>query len=84
MALFPDDAPLRALGGMFVADLLADVLKIFAYIAVSLTLVYSRSYLAARGLFRGETFVLALLGAARHDGDDLGQQLRAPCTWASS
>src|SRR5664279_5256863 len=32
---------------------------------VVLTLVYSRSYLAARGLFRGETFVLmmfALLG----------------------
>lgn len=57
---FPDDTPLRAFGGMFVADKLAGVLKIFAYLAVSLTLFYSRSYLAARGLFRGETFVLAL------------------------
>src|SRR5258708_28809440 len=61
----PDDTPLRALGGMFIADGLADVLKLFAYISVSLTLFYSRTYLAARGLFRGETFVLmltALLG----------------------
>jgi NADH-quinone oxidoreductase subunit N len=61
----PDFTPLRALGGMFVTDKLADVLKLFAYISVSMTLFYSRSYLAARGLFRGETFVLmltALLG----------------------
>ena len=61
----PDDTPLRAFGNMFVTDKLADVLKIFSYIAVSLTLFYSRGYLLARGLFRGETFVLmltALLG----------------------
>ncbi|HEX5862766.1 MAG TPA: NADH-quinone oxidoreductase subunit NuoN [Casimicrobiaceae bacterium] len=61
----PDDTPLRAFGNMYITDKLADVLKLFAYIAVSLTLFYSRSYLAARGLFRGETFVLmltALLG----------------------
>src|SRR5208282_3455214 len=61
----PDDTPQRALGGMFVADKLASVLKIFSYLAVSLTLFYSRTYLAQRGLFRGETFVLmltALLG----------------------
>ncbi|HEX8011901.1 MAG TPA: NADH-quinone oxidoreductase subunit NuoN [Casimicrobiaceae bacterium] len=56
----PDETPLRTLGGMFVADKLADALKLFAYVAVSLTLFYSRTYLAARGLFRGETFVLAL------------------------
>lgn len=56
----PDDTPLRALGGMFIVDKLASILKIFAYIAVSLMLFYSRSYLALRGLFRGETFVLAL------------------------
>src|SRR5438105_3167045 len=61
----PDDTPLRAFGNMYVTDKLADVLKLFAYVAVSLTLFYSRGYLAARGLFRGETFVLmltALLG----------------------
>jgi NADH-quinone oxidoreductase subunit N len=56
----PDDMPLRAFGNMFVTDKLADVLKLFACIAVSLTLFYSRGYLAARGLFRGETFVLML------------------------
>src|SRR5258706_2651250 len=61
----PDDTPLRALGGMFIADKLADAMKLLAYVSVSLTLFYSRTYLAARGLFRGETFVLmltALLG----------------------
>jgi NADH-quinone oxidoreductase subunit N len=57
---FSDGAPQHALGGMFVADQLASVLKVFSYVAVSLMLFYSRSYLAARGLFRGETFVLAL------------------------
>ena len=57
---FPQDAPVHALGGMFVSDQMASVLKLFSYIAVSLMLFYSRSYLAARGLFRGETFVLAL------------------------
>ena len=61
----PDDTPLRALGGMFIADKLADAMKLLAYVSVSLTLFYSRTYLAARALFRGETFVLmltALLG----------------------
>jgi NADH-quinone oxidoreductase subunit N len=57
---FHDEAPQRALGGMLVADQLASVLTIFSCVAVSLMLFYSRSYLAARGLFRGETFVLAL------------------------
>jgi NADH-quinone oxidoreductase subunit N len=56
----PDDTPLRALSGMFVTDKLADALKLFVYLSASLTLFYSRSYLAARGLFRGETFVLTL------------------------
>ena len=50
---------------MVVDDMLADLLKFLSCVAVSLMLFYSRSYLAARGLFRGETFVLmlfALLG----------------------
>ncbi len=57
--------PVRVFGEMFVADALADLLKIVSVLIVILTLVYSRAYLAARGLFRGETFVLmmfALLG----------------------
>jgi NADH-quinone oxidoreductase subunit N len=52
--------PSRVLGGMVVADLLADSLKFMACLAVSLMLFYSRSYFASRGLFRGETFVLTL------------------------
>jgi len=46
--------------GMFVSDLMASVLKMFTYIAVALCLVYSRTYMADRGLYRGEYFVLAL------------------------
>ncbi len=52
--------PVRAFGGMVVDDMLSDVLKLFALISVSLTLAYSRGYLAARGLYRGEMFVLTL------------------------
>src|SRR5207245_8340215 len=46
--------------GMFVSDMMASTLKMFTYIAVSLCLVYSRVYMAERGLYRGEYFALAL------------------------
>jgi NADH-quinone oxidoreductase subunit N len=46
--------------GMFVSDMMASTLKMFTYIAVALCLVYSRVYMADRGLYRGEYFVLAL------------------------
>jgi len=52
--------PARVLHGLVVDDMLSDLLKFFSYFAVSLMLFYSRGYLAARGLFRGETFVLTL------------------------
>jgi NADH-quinone oxidoreductase subunit N len=52
--------PVYALSGFVVDDLFGALLKLFCYIAVSLTLFYSRRYLELRGLFRGETFVLAL------------------------
>jgi len=52
--------PARAFGNMVVDDMLSDVLKLFALVAVVLTLFYSRAYLVARDLFRGETFVLTL------------------------
>src|SRR5712671_776711 len=45
---------------MFVSDLMASVLKMFTYVAVALCLAYSRVYMAERGLYRGEYFVLAL------------------------
>jgi NADH-quinone oxidoreductase subunit N len=51
--------------GMFVSDMLSHVLKLFAYVAVSAALVYSRRYLLERGLLRGEFLTLllfALLG----------------------
>ena len=55
----------RAMHNMVVDDLVADFLRLASFVAVSLVLFYSRSYLALRGLFRGEVFVLilfALLG----------------------
>ncbi len=45
---------------MFVDDLMADVLKLFCYLSVSMMLVYSRNYLMARGLFTGEFMALSL------------------------
>ncbi|OJW95048.1 NADH-quinone oxidoreductase subunit NuoN [Thiobacillus sp. 65-1402] len=52
--------PLLALGGLFIDDPLADVLKLFLYLTVAAVLVYSRGYLRERGLYKGEFFVLAL------------------------
>ena len=46
--------------GMFVADQMADVLKLMVCIAVGSTLVYARVYAGARDMYRGEFFVLAL------------------------
>ena len=45
---------------MFVDDLMSDVLKLLTFLAVSMMLVYSRSYLIARGLFTGEFLSLTL------------------------
>jgi len=46
--------------GMFVDDALADILKMMVYVTVSVVLVYSRSYISARGMLGGEFFSLAL------------------------
>jgi NADH-quinone oxidoreductase subunit N len=51
--------------GLFVSDVMANLLKMTAYIAVSVALVYSRQYLLDRNLMRGEFIALllfALLG----------------------
>jgi NADH-quinone oxidoreductase subunit N len=49
---------------MFVLDPMASLLKVFSYIAVGLTLIYSRQYVTARGMvggnLGGEFYVLAL------------------------
>jgi len=52
--------PATAFSGMVADDMLADTLKFLNCAAVSLALFYSRGYCGARGLFRGETFVLTL------------------------
>src|SRR6476660_6919948 len=45
---------------MFVDDLMSDVLKLIVCAAVMIVLAYSRPYVVARGMFRGEFFALAL------------------------
>ncbi len=52
--------PVYTFSGMFVDDLMSDVLKLLVYAAVMVMLVYSRAYVAARSLFRGEFFMLVL------------------------
>jgi len=51
---------IRGYNGLVIDDMLADFLRIASFISVSLMLFYSRSYLVARGLFRGDVFVLTL------------------------
>jgi NADH-quinone oxidoreductase subunit N len=46
--------------GMFVADPLANMLKLFIYLTVAIVLVYSQAYIRDREMYRGEFFVLAL------------------------
>lgn len=45
---------------MFVDDLLADFLKLVLYLAVIVVIIYSRDYLAARDLDKGEYYALTL------------------------
>ena len=45
---------------MFVDDLLSDFLKMVVYLSVFVVLIYSRAYLAARNLDKGEYYLLVL------------------------
>ena len=54
------ESRLVLLGGHFVADPMGTVLKLFAYGAAAVTLLYSRDYLERRELLKGEYLVLAL------------------------
>ncbi len=54
--------PVFTFSNMFVADRLADVLKLAIYAVTASVFVYSRDYLRARGMYRGEYFVLGLFG----------------------
>lgn len=55
------DQRFHAFDGMFVADPMGDLLKLFSYGTVAVTFIYSREYLQRRGLFKGEYFVLGLV-----------------------
>jgi NADH-quinone oxidoreductase subunit N len=52
------------LSNMFVADPMANLLKVFSYVAVAFTLIYARQYAGERGMMSGnlggEFYVLAL------------------------
>lgn len=49
-----------AFNNMFIDDPLADVLKLMIYLSTSMVLIYSRSYITLRGMFRGEFYALIL------------------------
>lgn len=57
-----ENAGLITFSGMFVNDSMGNVLKLFTYLTVALTFVYSRDYLSDRNLFTGEFYVLGLFG----------------------
>jgi NADH-quinone oxidoreductase subunit N len=48
--------------GSYVTDPASGVLKMFAYVALGITFLYSREYLQNNGLLKGEFFVLGLFG----------------------
>jgi NADH-quinone oxidoreductase subunit N len=50
-----------AFDGMFIADPMGDVLKLFSYGTVAVSFLYSREYLQRKGLFKGEYFILGLI-----------------------
>ena len=50
-----------AFDGMYIADPMGDVLKLFSYGTVAVSFLYSREYLQRRGLFKGEYFILGLI-----------------------
>ncbi len=53
---------ITAFNGHYVQDILSTVLKLSMYLTCSAVFLYSRDYLQARALFKGEYYVLALLG----------------------
>jgi NADH-quinone oxidoreductase subunit N len=54
------DAPTVLFSGMYVADPLSTVLKLLSFLFVAVALLYSRPALQARGLLKGEYYVLVL------------------------
>ena len=48
--------------GAYITDPASGVLKMFAYVALGVTFLYSREYLQNNGLLKGEFFVIGLFG----------------------
>ncbi len=61
-AIWQVDQVSLTFSGSFVADPAGTVLKLVTCLVVALVFLYSRAYLEAHGLFRGEFFVLGLFG----------------------
>jgi NADH-quinone oxidoreductase subunit N len=55
-----DGMTVTTFSGMFVDDLLSDFLKLALYVAVIAVIIYSRGYLMARNLDKGEFYLLVL------------------------
>ena len=70
--------PVHTFSGMFVGDLMSDVLKLVTYFGVISILVYARDYITLRGMFRGEFFALCHAGS---DGDDFRQPSAYLVSW---
>ena len=70
---WPTREPVYTFSDMFVDDLMSDVLKLFVCLSVMAVLVYSRAYIAARGMFRGRVLRAHAVRDARHDDHDLGE-----------
>jgi NADH-quinone oxidoreductase subunit N len=52
--------PVYTFNGLFVDDVMGDMLKLMTYLAAIVALIYSRQYLADRQMLRGEYFALVL------------------------
>jgi NADH-quinone oxidoreductase subunit N len=53
-------APVETFSHMYVADALGATIKLMMYVSTAAVLVYTRQYVADRGMFRGEYYTLAL------------------------
>src|SRR5699024_699677 len=57
-----DSSPSVTFNHSYIKDLLSDTLKLFIYLIVFIVFLYSRGYLQARNLDKGEFYVLGLFG----------------------
>jgi NADH-quinone oxidoreductase subunit N len=62
LTIFTVGPSLVTFNGMFVADMLSQLLKVAILVTVAATLMMSRTYLELRGLLKGEFLTLALFG----------------------